>query len=409
MKKEYKIGQRVYRLPPCSPFDVKGMECWLGDMALEGFFLVKDGFFAGIAAFEFNEPQTAKYRLQAAQKSTSIWAENEDDPDPEQIELSQKYSWNYIAKRGDFYIYRSFNPDAREMNTDPEVEALALNSVKKKRFGSLLGLLFWIVIYLFILTRGGVLLTIISIKTWLFLILAMLALWVAADELAAFLSLGKLQKKLWHGENIAVKRDWKKSAFWHNGKKAFKTTLEIILICLFLHNWSVETLDRGFVPIDQYTGELPFATLIDFAGARNSDYSLTLTDLGSRFNTVKEKSDWLAPRCIKYNEHAQITLSGGNSWSGSLYVDYFEASSNGIANRLAKELQHDDHRKKRNEPIEIPELNVDFAAAYYNDIDFPTIVIQKGNIAVRAFFYQTTSDDTLPIEEWASILADSLG
>ena len=49
-------GRRAYRLPPCPAWDVEGMERWLEDMAERGFFLAKDGFFAGFAAFDCGAP-----------------------------------------------------------------------------------------------------------------------------------------------------------------------------------------------------------------------------------------------------------------------------------------------------------------------------------------------------------------
>ena len=168
MFEERKRGRHVYRLAPCPAYDVEGMEGWLSDMSREGLFLVKDGFFGGFATFEYDEPREVKYRLEAAQKSTSMWAENEGEPDPEQVELSKKYSWDYIAKRGDFYIYRSYEPGARELNTDPQVQALALNAVRKRQISAVFSLLFWTVLYPVLVFHSGVLLTIIHMQTWFF-------------------------------------------------------------------------------------------------------------------------------------------------------------------------------------------------------------------------------------------------
>ena len=67
-----KAPRRVYRLPPCPAYDVEGMEQWLSDQAERGLFLAQEGFFAGIAAFEAGVPRPVKYRLEAAQKSTSM-------------------------------------------------------------------------------------------------------------------------------------------------------------------------------------------------------------------------------------------------------------------------------------------------------------------------------------------------
>ena len=63
---EEKSIKHVYRIPPCPSYDIEGMESWLSDMAAEGFVLVKDGIFAGVATFEKTEPRKLKYRLQAA-------------------------------------------------------------------------------------------------------------------------------------------------------------------------------------------------------------------------------------------------------------------------------------------------------------------------------------------------------
>lgn len=135
--------------------------------------------------FERGEPRFAKYRLEAAQKSTSMWAEDGGEPDPEQVELSQRYAWEYIAKRGDFYIYRSFERGARELNTDPEVQALALDAVKKRRAGEAVQLLVWVVLYAACAVRG-LLLTVIEVRTWLFLLTAGFVLWAVADSVSAF-------------------------------------------------------------------------------------------------------------------------------------------------------------------------------------------------------------------------------
>ena len=121
---ERKEPKLVHRLIPCPQYDVSGMECWLSDMAKQGYHLQKDGFFAGVATFEKSTPQTVIYQLQPSEKSTSMWADNNGDPDEEAVELSKEYGWEYVAKRGEFHVYRTFDPEARAFHTDPEVQAL---------------------------------------------------------------------------------------------------------------------------------------------------------------------------------------------------------------------------------------------------------------------------------------------
>ena len=50
---------------------------------------------------------------------------------------------------------------------------------------------------------------------------------------------------------------------------------------------------------------------------------------------------------------------------------------------------------------------MDDTAAYHALAHFPCVVLRKGNVVLRALFYQT-GNDTVILEDWAKILADSL-
>ena len=412
MREETKHGQQIYRLPPCPAYDVEGMESWLSDKAQSGWFLVKDGFSAGIATFEQGEPSLAKYRLDAVQKSTNIWKDDGGEPNAEQVELSERYAWTYVAKRGDFYIYRSFEAGARELNTDPQVQALALRVVKKRCLQEALTFLLLIVVEtLYTLHMlHGVMLTMIAVGTWFFVLTVGLILWVLADSLTAFVHLGKLQKKLRDGGGFGSDKNSAKSRKWqairYHGKNILKLALVLILVCGFLQGWSLPDMGKDTVSLGDYTGTLPFATMRDFLDEECIDYRETM--FGTEYNCVKEWSDWLAPRCIAYVEHAQLTLSDGRILDGGLYIDYYEAATAVIAAELAKECSGINRSKKEYAYMEAPKLDADYAAAYYDDLHFPNIVIQKGNIVIRAEFFQASENDTIGFEEWVRILADSI-
>ena len=143
--------------------------------------------------------------------------------------------------------------------------------------------------------------------------------------------------------------------------------------------------------------------MTDFAG--EGYYSSRMTMSGMGFNTIEEWSDWLAPRNIKYDEHAEVIRMDGTILEGGLYIDYHEAISPYIAKQLALEYYHLDKREKHFEPLEIPALNVDYCVAYMDALHFPTIVIQNGTIVVHASFYQTY---TMALTEWACRIADSI-
>lgn len=169
MNDKIKKEHPVYHLPPCSAYDVAGMESWLAVMAQKGLFLAKDGFFAGIAAFEKGKPQTIKYRLEAADKNTSIWSDGGGEPDLETIELEKKFDWEYVGKRGSFYIYRSCKIGERELSTNLEAQALAVNAVRKRQAGTAFKIFFFLIFYPLLLIRDRTLLTMINAGTWFFL------------------------------------------------------------------------------------------------------------------------------------------------------------------------------------------------------------------------------------------------
>jgi len=386
MKKQYKIGQHIYRIPPCPAYDISGMENWLSDLAEEGLVLMQDGFFAGIATFEYREPQQVKYRLEASQKKTGMWSDDGGEPDPEQVELCKKYSWEYVAKRKDFYIYRSFDPSARELNTDPEVQALALNAVKKRQGNALFTSVFFLLIYPVLLTRGCLLLTTISMGTWWMSLVLLLAALMLVDGVRAFIHLKKIQKSLTYNGCYNPEPDWRKNAAPYFIRKIIKTVLTVLLVFAFLQNWGISITNEKKIPIEEYNGTVPFATIQDFAGEGNSEYMLTKMGLNMGINTIEDKFDWIAPRCTEYNEHASVKNSDGKIIAGGLHIDYCELRNPKLAKILAKEFYRLD-KMKGVELTDIPGLKADYVIAYIDNLHFPTVVIQKDNIVVKAYFF----------------------
>lgn len=409
VEKQYEIGQRTYRIPPCPAYDIAGMENWLSTLAEEGLFLMQDGFFAGVAAFEYREPQQAKYRLEAVQKKTSMWSDDGGEPDPELVELSKKYSWEYVAKRKDFYIFRSFDPSARELNTDPEVQALALNAVKKRQRNTLFSSVFFLLIYPVLLTRGCLLLTTISMGTWWMALMLLLAALMIVDNVRALIHLKKVQKSLEYSGYHNPKFDWRKNAVPYFIRKIIKTVIAVLLIFTFLRSWGISVTNEKKIPIEEYNGTVPFATIQDFAGEYSSEYTMTMMGLNMGFNTIEEKSDWVAPRYIEYNEQATVKKSDGKIIDGGLYIDYCELRNSKLAKVLAREFYRLDKMKKGFELTDTPDLQADYVIAYFNNLHFPTVVIQKDNTVVKASFFQTSENYTMPIEEWAEMICDSLG
>ena len=398
-----KPDRHIRRLPPCPSYDVEGMESWLADMASRGWLLIKDGFFAGIATFEMSRPCHMKYRLEAAPKSTSIWSDGGGTPDEEAIAISQKYGWEYIASRGEFYIYRTENAEARELNTDPHVQAIALNTVRRRQRSALISCFFWAFLSPFLYMRTGLLLTMIHVGTWLYLFGVALLIWILASSLARVIHLGRLRKKLLSGDVLDHHKPWKGKAARYHAGNALQWILILVWFGIVFHNWSISTMDEDKISLESYTSHPPFATMGDFA----PEGQYRLDDFGIS-NTVKEWTDWLTPYAMDWDEIATVALPDGTYISGGLYVNYYEAVSSWLANALAREYLRVDRHKKDCEELTPPSLDVDYTAAYMDSLHFPTLILQDGNKIMRVRFYQTSSSRELPFDEWAQLMADSI-
>ena len=57
----YIEGETVCMLTPCPYYDREGIKSWLSDMAEEGLFLKKNGFFLGLAFFEYKKQGDRNY------------------------------------------------------------------------------------------------------------------------------------------------------------------------------------------------------------------------------------------------------------------------------------------------------------------------------------------------------------
>lgn len=404
-KKKY-----VYRLPPCPAYDVEGMESWLCALAWEGLLLRKDGFHAGVAVFEKAAPRRVKYRLEAAQENTGFFGDGYA-PDAEQVELCEEYGWEYVARRGEFYIYRSDDPTARELNTDPKVQALALKAVRRRAADSIAGVLLGVLAFLVpcVLRRVGLLRTILAIRTPWFLVLTAYVVWSVVQSVHEFASLGQLQKQLREGIMPEPRKTSRGRAIRYFAAKVcyFALTLAVLSIPLRI----ALTPDSGLRPEDLY-GRLPFASMLDLASADGEAVTQYRRSMdGNGFNRVEEYADWLAPYFMEYQESADVTRADGTTLSGGLDVDYFEAASPWLAQRLAEEYLAHDRRSRQFEMLALPQtLDADYVAVYLSMGHFPTLIVRHGSVMLRAMFYQFEDSDSyeLTLAQWTARMNESL-
>ena len=403
-----RIKDRLYRLPPCPPYDVEATESWLEDMAAQGWMLEKDNIFLGVAAFEKAEPAPVRYRLEASTRRVGDFDDNGGAPDPEAEEMNADFGWEYVARRGQFHIYRSPAGGGPELHTDPRVQALAIKSLERRQINSLLSLLLVLVINLFaVQLRGGSLLLSAAAEGLpITLLTAFLALWLIAAPVREAVHLGRLKKRLAAGVPLRHDGDWRRGRTAYYARLLIQLLLFLTWLLVLLHLWAGNLEGRGKEALADYKGILPFADMRDFAAG---DFRLTGSDM--LHSSVTDKSNAFVRRYVDLEEHARILRPDGTDLDGGLYVTYFEARWEWLARARAGEFLRVDRRKTGRdwrESLEYPDIGLDEAAAYRNFTHFPCVVLRQGRVVLRAMFYQTGPGEDMPPEQWAGILADSI-
>ncbi len=394
-----KPRNRLYKLPPCPDYDVEGTESWLSDMAANGLHLSKDGFFAGFAIFEKGEPLIMRYRLDVASKKAGFFADD-TEPDADTISLSASYSWEYVTAHNQFFIYRTSDPDAPELHTDPQVQAIAINKVRRRERGSVAANLLWL-LWPLIFLKGAWVLTMVNTGTWFVLAALALLFWSCTSAVARAVHFRRLRRRLLRGESLDHHKKWRRRAAWHRFSSLFAVICCVAWCTVLLVLWSQDMEDAGEIPLETYTGDPPFATIADLVPGG----TYTLDDFGLS-NTIEIRSDWLAPTVIHWAEIATVTLPDGKTVSGGLYIDYYETVAPWLAREAAREYLRLAQHKKGYEALSLPVLDVEYAAAYLDP--FPTLLVQDGPIIMRVAFYQTSPNYELALAEWAPRMVASL-
>ena len=405
-----KIGKRVYRLVPCPWYDVEGIESWLESMAQEGLFLRKEAHFGGFTSFEQGEPKTVRYRLEAAQRSTSFLSESGGEPDAEAVEMSGELGWEYLTKCGQFYIYACDDPDAPELNTDPSVQAMALSYVRKDGRDSAIVNVLWVLLLLGLTWYGRCwLLLALQYSSWLVLLTAVMIIGEMVFGIKRVLMIRRLRKKLLEGNQPDRKKDWKKHAFGYRAGRLLNVLVAVVWVVGACAYWMNSVENPNEIPITEYQGELPYLRLseIGVEGSFDRDKAMDYT------NKITVSSDWLAGTVIQSNESGEFTMEDGRRIDCAMYVTYTDMRADWLARELAAEYPISSKRevkKDRFQFFDIPsaeELGVDSAVAYSAYPMGCAVVLVKGSEVWQADLMQFR-EDSLSIDEWVRMFAASL-
>ena len=244
---------KVYKLPPCSIYDVPAMETWLSDMSRTGLHLKKAG--RRYLIFVKGEALDTCYRMEPVTDSCQI-------PDEEILELYAQAGWEFAAAlQKSFLIWHSICPNADEPHSDPLVHSTAyehlLNRLKKNAVCAALlpAVIFAMSACAMLLSSQPVTVFLVS-SPMLLVIIADAALGVQAVRQA--LELHSLKRSLSNGLPAAHKKDYHTHMHLYRILRFCTSLLVLVILALpaasFFLNWekTISDIDMKlpYLPLD---------------------------------------------------------------------------------------------------------------------------------------------------------------
>lgn len=399
-----------YRPIPCAACDVDCMETWLSEMALEGLFLTKDGFFCGFGIFQQGQARRVRYRFVPAAKRPSIWDANNGQPEEYERSLRERYGWEYLTPLGDFHIYQTEDPYTVDPPYDHHARAKALKALIKRYRGSVFSSILTGFVFTSLLD-GKLLKSILYVGTWRSLFAFAVLLSFLMTTVFKSLHYRRFLRRMQEDDGFRREpADWRGRAKQHWLLLGAQIAAVCLLIGMLLSLFAAEVEEDSRLPMENFPGEPPFATLADLA-VGDIRFIRDNTDFLTN-NTYREWSDPLAPRIIDWHEHGDFyNTSGGKHYAG-LYVDYYETATPWLAHALAWEywwehwLFNMDYREHSIPSAE--RLGLDYAKAFKDKSHLDHVVLQKGNRVYHVYGFAGSGAFYLSTEELVTLMAAAL-
>lgn len=370
-KKKY-----IRRMIPCGSFDIERIESWLQDMAAEG---LHQAYRKRVGCFERGEPKAVRYRVQPKK------ARYDDDiPDKSTRELFAEYGWDYVTELGEFYVYRSEDPNARELNTEPGIQAQAFKRLAWSSLG--FNFLHYLIIFHGLNRLGSEpvrwLVTMGVVYTVGFTALMLTSIW---DYVVRAVRIWSLYWKLKKHQELDHNKPWRKGAFWYRlGTVAEWALLVLWLVMALSQCTAAWTLQK---PLEEFEGDPPFVTVQDLC-PEGQYHQGSIWDGQNEFGMTGTLA---APVVIDWYEYASVQTPEGEKYGGFLIVDYYETAAPWIARALAEEFLRVGLKERYSEPAETPDVDLDYAAAY-KSLTGKVFILCQGNTVIVAKPDETMAD-----------------
>lgn len=395
----------VYAIPPCSKYDIAGMESWLEDMAAKGLFLDRDGLFLGFATFVKGTPEQVRFRLEATDTPGGLFSPTHD-PDDEVIELHQLMGWHYRGRWGQFHIYATDDPDAPELHTDPRVQALTIQALNRFQRNQLLSSVeMFVILYVF---HGSMFYSLSA--GWGFFLTVLALGWLLAfpvNNLVHLVQMMLLKNRLKRGIPMAHRADWKRRSWRRYAALAADWIIGIVLVFSLLTFWGEDVTEEHHVALEDWTRPIPFATVEELFPGHEIRQEVSLIE-----SDVHQWSNYLAPDCYDYTEWREVVPPEGAAFSAYIQVWYYECRYEWFAEGLARELAQqfggtfaDRLFTDREKPQPVPGIDADYSVYY--DYYGKGLILCDSTTVVRVH-YNLAIDQRLTPEELAQIYLNSI-
>ncbi len=371
---------------PCPDYDLEGTESWLQAMAAKGWLLRES--FAGLAGFTQGAPDAVRYRLNATRGSVldGDWAA----PDGEEKALSAAAGWHYVCARGKFFIYACDDAAAPELHTDPAVQALQLERLRRDAWASVGSGLFFAAIYPLLWLPGKIWRIFAALPQYLSGLVLVSAIGLTVALCRAFYLWG-LSRRLRGGQAPVRGARQRRRGRRLQGLQAMETMVLLLFVAALFARRGVPTAQ----PLPEYTDPLPFATLADLAGGGTVEW-----EPEDRYihNTVTVSHTLTAPAVYELEQHAAVRQEGQPVLSGGLYVDYYETRWEWLAKGVARDLRADWLQGEHAERLLLPGID----ETWLTPGPYRQLLLRRGCRVMSVTFFTAgeqgpTMDDALPV------------
>lgn len=337
------MSKPIHRPIPCAHYDIQGAQQYLEDMAGRGYILKAEPLFNGYASFDVDEPQAIRYRL----------TPSADGKEPgEELHYAKALGWEYRLLWGEFHIYACSDPEAPELDTDPQVMAMAMEPLVKRRVWALV---FSLVLPLIVPIWGSFWSMLLHKNGWAIALVILAMVLNLVGSVRNLVRCLAIRNRLRSGEALSPAADYRRKLWkfylsfatgrlWGYG---YLAGLIYLLAALFLTSGGMDFAD--------YRGEVPFPVMADFLPEPGQSYTFN-----SESRTIDVWESWLSAENYEYYEGYSLTLADSTGITCTEHVLYHKTVSEGYAELLAAEKTRELEKKNYDTATELQIEGLDY-------------------------------------------------